>query len=69
MAKISQDFSEQEAMRIAKTPQGQAMLRQLEQMDRQKLQQVAQFAASGDLQNAQRALQAMLDQQEKRKGG
>lgn len=60
MEKISQDFSAEEAMRIAKTPQGQEMLRQLSQMDQKKLQQVARLASSGDLQSAQQALQEML---------
>ena len=63
MAKNSQEFSAQEALRLAKTPEGQQMLRKLEKMDRGKLQQIAQAASSGDLQSAQQMLQAMLNRE------
>ena len=62
MEKNSQDFSAQEAIRMAKTPQGQQMLRQLEQLDREKLQQIAKMASSGDMRGAQALLQTLMGQ-------
>ena len=61
MEKNSQDFSAQEAIRMAKTPQGQQILRQLEQMDRKKLQQIADMASAGDMGNAQKLLQSLME--------
>ena len=62
MEKNSKDFSAQEAIRMAKTPQGQQVLQQLQQMDRQKLQQIADLASAGDMGSAQRLLQALMNQ-------
>lgn len=62
MEKNSQDFSAQEAVRMAKTPQGQEILKRLQQMDRQKLQKIADLANAGDLGSAQRLLQTLMDQ-------
>ena len=56
MEKKSQEFSAEEAMRIAKTPEGQQMLEQLGKLDRQKLQQVADLASAGDFGSAQKLL-------------
>ncbi len=61
MEKNSQDFSAQEAMRMAKTPQGQQVLKQLEQIDRKKLQQVADLASAGDFGSAQKLLQTLMN--------
>ncbi len=61
MVKKSEDFSPQEAIKIAKSPQGQQMLEQLGKMDRQKLQQIADLAAAGDMGSAQKLLQSLLN--------
>jgi hypothetical protein len=60
MEKKSQEFSAEEAMRIAKTPKGQQMLEQLGKLDRQKLQQVADLASAGDFGSAQKLLQSLM---------
>lgn len=60
MTKKSEDFSPQEAIRMAKTPQGQQMLEQLSKLDRQKLQQIADLASAGDMGSAQKLLQSLM---------
>ncbi len=60
MQKNSQDFSMQEALRLAKTPAGQQLLAMLQQADKQALQQVMQQATSGNYQEASKNLSKLL---------
>ena len=56
----------QEAMRIAKSPEGQNLIRLLKQSNPDKLQQVLSSAASGDLARAKEALNTLLSSPEAR---
>lgn len=60
MGKISQDFSMEDVMRIAKSPAGQQVLAALQAVDSEKLQQVASKASAGDFGSAQKMLQSLL---------
>ena len=62
MQKNSEDFSTQEALRLAKTPAGQQLLAKLQQADPQQLQKIAQQASTGDYANAAAQLNALLKQ-------
>lgn len=63
MQKKSDDFSMQEAMRLANTPAMQQLLALLRQENGDKLQSIMQMAQSGDLKSAGNALQNMLSSQ------
>jgi len=63
MQKKSDDFSMQEAMRLANTPAGQQLLALLRQENGDKLQSIMQMAQSGDLKSAGNALQNILSSQ------
>lgn len=54
----------QEAMRIAKSPEGQKLIRLLKQSSPDKLQQVLSSAASGDLAGARVTLNTLLSNPE-----
>ena len=60
MQKNSQDFSMQEALRLAKTPAGQQLLAMLQQADPQTLQKAMQQATSGNYQEASKSLNHLL---------
>ena len=60
MEKKSQDFSIQEAKRLAKTPEGQELLRRLQEKDNAALQKAMQDASSGNLKEAGKALSSLL---------
>ena len=60
MQKNSQDFSMQEALRLAKTPAGQQLLAMLQQTDKKTLQQAMQQATSGNYREASKSLSALL---------
>ena len=60
MQKNSQDFSMQEAMRLANSPAGQQLLELLKHSDAEKMQQAASQAAAGDYANAAQTLSALL---------
>lgn len=64
MAKNSQDFSIQEAKRLAKTPEGQKLMALLQQKDDGKLQQAMKEASSGNYQEAGSILQSLLSSPE-----
>ena len=66
MLKNSQDFSVQEAMRLAKTPAGQQLLAMLQQADKSTLQQAMAQASKGDYQQARAALENILTSSEAR---
>ena len=61
MTKNSQDFSMQEALRLAKSPAGQQLLAMLRQADSGQLQQVIHQANAGEYTAAQQTLQSLLD--------
>lgn len=62
MQKNSQDFSPQEALRLAKSPAGQQLLAILQKADPVQLQKIAAQAAAGDPANAAQQLNALLKQ-------
>ena len=61
MQKNSQDFSMQEALRLAKSPAGQQLLALLQQSNSQQLQQAADLAAAGNLDAASSALSSLTN--------
>ena len=66
MQKNSENFSIQDAMRLAGTPAGQKLFSLLQQGDTAKLQQAAQLANDGDAAQAQQMLQEFLKDPEVR---
>ena len=60
MQKNSENFSVQEAMRLAKTPAGQQLLALLQQADGNALQKIAAQAAVGNLKQASESLSSLL---------
>ena len=62
MQKNSQDFSMEEALRLAETPAGQQLLAMLKQADQSQLQKIAGQAAAGDYTNAAKQLKQLLSQ-------
>ena len=67
MEKKSQDFSINEAQRLAKTPAGQKLMAMLQQQDPQQLQQAMDRAASGNYKEAGAILQSLLSSPEAQK--
>lgn len=61
MVKKSEDFSMEEALRLAKSPAGQQLLAMLRQADSGQLQQAVQQANAGNYTSAQQTLQSLLD--------
>ena len=61
MVKKSEDFSMEEALRLAKRPAGQQLLAMLRQADSGQLQQAVQQANAGNYTSAQQTLQSLLD--------
>ncbi len=64
MQKNSQDFSMQEALRLANSPAGQQLLAMLRQADQSTLQQAMQQATAGNYDGAKNALQDILSNPE-----
>ena len=64
MQKNSQNFSMQEALRLAKSPAGQQLLDMLKQADPAVLQQAAKQASAGDYNQVQASLQDFLSSPE-----
>ena len=64
MHKNSENFSVQDAMRLAGTPAGQELLNLLRQGDSSKLQQAAQMASEGNYAQAQQLLSGFLQDPE-----
>ena len=60
MQKKSEDFSPQEAMRLAKTPAVQQLLAMLQQQNTGQLERIMTMANSGDMAGAGSALQGLL---------
>ena len=60
MQKNSEDFSMQEALRLAQSPAGQQLLAMLRQSDTGQIQQALDQANAGDLKSAKKALSSLL---------
>ena len=60
MEKKSQDFSVQEAQRLAKTPEGQALIRLLQEKDSAALEKAMADASAGNFKEAGKALSSLL---------
>ena len=67
MEKKSQDFSMQEAQRLANSPAGQQLLAMLRAADSTELDRVAAEAASGNYAGAAKALSKLLSTEEAQK--
>lgn len=64
MAKNSQDFSIQEAKRLAQTPEGQKLMSMLQQADNAKLQVALEEASKGNYHEAGSILKTLLSSPE-----
>jgi hypothetical protein len=64
MQKNSQNFSMQEALRLANSDAGQRLLAILKQSDSNQLQQAMEQANAGNYENAQKALSSLMASQE-----
>ena len=64
MLKNSQNFSMQEAMRLANSDAGQKLLALLKQSDSNQLQQAMAQASAGNYENAQQVLRSLLENSE-----
>lgn len=64
MQKNSQDFSMQEALRLANSPAGQQLLALLRETDSARLEQAAAEASSGDYTKASKTLGSLLSSPE-----
>ena len=60
MQKKSQDFSMEDALRLAKSPAGQQLIAMLQKQDRQAMEQAAAAASAGNYQQAAEALKGFL---------
>ena len=67
MQKNSQNFSMQEALRLANSDAGQRLLALLQQSDSKKLHQAADEAASGNYDQAKQTLAFLLKNDEVQK--
>ena len=67
MQKNSQDFSMEEALRMAKSPAGQQLLSMLQSTDSGQLQQVIEQASAGNYSQASNILQALLSSPDAKK--
>ena len=61
MQKNSENFSMQEALRLAKSPAGQQLLAMLQRADAEKIRQVMDQASAGDIDQAKKSISALLD--------
>ena len=64
MEKKSQDFSIQEAQRLAKTPEGQKLMRLLQEKDSAKLEKAMADASAGNFKDAGKTLSSLLSSPE-----
>lgn len=64
MQKNSDNFSIQEAMRLAGTPAGQQLIALFRQADNNQLQQAAKLASEGNYVQAQQMLSGLLSDPE-----
>ena len=66
MEKKSQDFSIQEAQRLAKTPEGQELIRLIQSKDKAAFEKAMADASSGNFKEAGKTLSSMLSSPEVR---
>ena len=66
MQKNSQNFSMQEALRLANSDAGQRLLAILKESDSSQLQKAMDQAAAGNYENMQKSLSSLLASQEVR---
>lgn len=64
MGKKNQDFSMDEAMRLAKSPAGQQLYTMLQRQHGQQLNEAMSQAAAGDYSSVQKTLSALLSDPE-----
>ena len=64
MQKNSENFSMQEAMRLAQSPAGKELIATLRRADNAQLQAAASQAAAGDYESAKKALLPLLNDPE-----
>lgn len=64
MQKNSEDFSIQEAMRLANSPAGQQLLAMLQQSDTDTLRKAMDQAAAGDYSKVKQTMSSLLDSPE-----
>lgn len=67
MQKNSEDFSMQEALRLAKSPAGQQLLAMLRRADSDKLRQAMEQASAGDYAQAKATMDQLLSSDEAKK--
>ena len=67
MQKNSQNFSMQDALRLAKSDAGQRLLAILKQSDGQQLEKARESAATGDYSSAMQALSTLLEREDVRR--
>ena len=60
MQKNSEDFSMQEALRLARSPAGQRLLAMLRQQNGSQLETIMAQANAGDMENAKKNIEAMM---------
>ena len=65
--RFPKDFSMQEAMRLASSPAGQQLIAMLQQQNSADLQKAMNSAAAGDMEQAKKALSALLQDPQTRK--
>lgn len=66
MQKNSQNFSMQDALRLAKTDAGQQLLAILKQSNGQQLEKARDAAATGDYSSAMQALSTLMQREDVR---
>ena len=67
MQKNSQNFSMQDALRLAKSDAGQRLLAILKQSDGQQLEKARDSATTGDYSGAMQALSSLLEREDVRR--
>lgn len=67
MQKNSQDFSIQEALRLAQSDTGQQLFALLQRTDPDTLRQAMDQAAAGDLNQAKNSLQTLMNSEDVKK--
>ena len=64
MEKKTENFSMQEALRLAKSPAGQQLLTTLQQTNGDTLQQAMTQAGAGDYENLRKTLASLMENEE-----
>ena len=68
MEKNSQNFSMDEAMRLAKSPAGQQLIALLQQSNGPQLQKAMDLASAGDMKSAGQIINTLLSSNEQAQG-